>query len=203
MALACEAAFFLRCYMERPGNRIASFDPYEEFSHQMRSLAKQAAKAVLAFRARFSSLDSVAAYLRLTAKYNSGWQVFHAAVASGLSGDVAMAQRLFSSLASEAIHYDWQAALRVEADRLASVLEDSVAYRLAILERIAESRALKQAAEKVTACPQGGGQVRDFWPVEAAFGRVRVCLGSFSPCFHGAGHTSALGARSLGRRTRL
>jgi hypothetical protein len=120
------------------------YETDEEFRHQMRSLAKQAATAILAFRARFSNLDSVAASLRLTAKRNSGWPAFHAAVASGLSGDVAMARRLFSSLASEAIHYDWQATLRLEADRLASVLEDSVAYRLAILERIAETRALKR-----------------------------------------------------------
>jgi hypothetical protein len=56
---------------------------------------------------------------------------------------MAGAHRLLSAIASEPIHYEWQAELRQEVDRLVSVPGDSPAYRRAILERVAASRALK------------------------------------------------------------
>ena len=129
------------------GHRLANFAPYktdEQFSNQMHLLAEQAAEAVLALRAKFSTLDAIATALRFAAKHRSGWPVFHAAVAAGLAGDMAGAHRLLSAIASEPIHYEWQAELRQKADRLLSVAGDSAAYRRIILERVARSRALKR-----------------------------------------------------------
>jgi hypothetical protein len=56
------------------GHRLANFAPYktdEQFSNQMHLLAEQAAEAVLALRAKFSTLDAIATALRFAAKHRS------------------------------------------------------------------------------------------------------------------------------------
>src|ERR1700722_20965104 len=111
MALARKDTFYLRFQLDDHGHRLANFAPYktdEQFSNQMPLLAEQAAEAVLALRAKFSTLDAIATALRFAAKHRSGWPVFHAAVAAGLAGDMAGPHRLLSAMASEPIHYEWQ-----------------------------------------------------------------------------------------------
>jgi hypothetical protein len=124
--------------------RIAGFTPSEDttqFAAAAARLAIRAAEEIKTLRAKFASLSDVARHL-VADSGATAWPLYHAAVAAGLTGDVATSQRLFHRLIGQPTTYDWEARLRANTAVLAENLPDLNAFRAAILAVIEQSRML-------------------------------------------------------------
>jgi hypothetical protein len=106
------------------GYRIGDFIPFkttEQFAPLIAGHAALAAREVCALRERFKTLTQVHRQL-MSCISRGGWTLYHAAVASGLVGDVAEARRLFRDFEVWAGSPTWQTKLRSETALLASLL---------------------------------------------------------------------------------
>lgn len=126
------------------GYRIKGFIPFKDatqFAAVAETLAIRAAKEVEKLREKFGSLSDVARHLVADSEA-PGWPVYHAAVAAGLTGDVATSQRLFQRLIEQPITTDWDARFRANGAELAQKLPELNTFRAAILAVVEQSREL-------------------------------------------------------------
>jgi hypothetical protein len=126
------------------GGRVEAFIPYREapqFASAAEHLATRAADELRLLRQKFASLTEIARKIVPDANV-SGWPVYHAAVATGLTGDFATSERLFNLLANEQPGFDWHRKLLAESAELARSLTDTAMFRGAVLTKIQEARKL-------------------------------------------------------------
>jgi hypothetical protein len=123
----------------RPTDYI-EFENADQFTPLIENMAAIAAETVLAFRTRFRTLADVNQYFteRIT---RNGWPVYRAAVTAGLLAEIEIAQQLFKRMESFDTegHESWL-ELKAESAALASLLDDPVQYRSAILDTITDLR---------------------------------------------------------------
>jgi hypothetical protein len=126
------------------GYRVEAFSPFKDesqFSDAATRLAERAAAEVLRYRAAFPTVNEVASFLRNKEK-KGNWGLYHAAVASGLSGSIPESKNLFAELLLEPPEADWHRNLQTQGKRLQSGLSDTVGFRRAVTEVIQRSRHL-------------------------------------------------------------
>ena len=127
------------------GYRIADFQPFynpEQFGPAVSGLAAQAAEEVQRLREQFKTLKDISRYL-VDHTPEKNWQIFHAAIAAGLVGDVNTASRLFQiSDSMPTRNVQWQIDLRSENAALAARLDQPAFFRSAVLEIIQKCRLL-------------------------------------------------------------
>jgi hypothetical protein len=126
------------------GHRVVDFIFFrneEQFAVAAEKLATRAVEEVHNLQRKFSSLSDIA---REVAKKPHGteWDIYHAAVAAGLTGDVANARRLFEGLIEGPPTWDWHAKLQADATILARTLPDVVKFRETVIAIIQKARAL-------------------------------------------------------------
>jgi hypothetical protein len=124
------------------GYRIEGLTPFEDttqFAAIAETLAICAAKEIKKLREKFASLSDIARHL-IPDSEATGWPLYHAAVAAGLSGDVATSQRLFRRLIEQPTTYDWETRLRANSAELVQRLPELDAFRAAILAIVEQSR---------------------------------------------------------------
>jgi hypothetical protein len=127
------------------GYRIADFIPFyspEQFGPAVGGLAVQAGQEVQRLREQFKSSHDIYHYL-VDHTSEKNWQIFHAAIAAGLVGDVDTARRLFRIFdAMPTNNVQWQIDLRVKNAALAAQLDRPTLFRTSVLEVIQECRVL-------------------------------------------------------------
>jgi hypothetical protein len=127
------------------GYRIADFVPFyspEQFSFAASELAAQAAQEVLRLREQFKSLPDIYRYLQEHTS-ESHWEIFHAAIAAGLVGELDAARRLFQVFDDMPMHSSqWYKELRARNAALAAQLDRPALFRASVLEIIQECRLL-------------------------------------------------------------
>jgi hypothetical protein len=129
------------------GYRIANFVPFyssEQFAPVAARLAVQAAEEVRKRREQFERLNDIYRYL-VDHTSESNWQIFHAAIAAGLVGDVETARRLFEIFDTMPIrNVQWQIELRAKNAALAALLDQPALFHAAVVETIQECRRLNK-----------------------------------------------------------
>ena len=116
------------------------FESKEQFSPLIGHMAEVAAQEALKLSAQFKTLADVSQYLIAHAS-RDGWPVYHAAIASGLIGDVETSTRLFERMAAWSTHgHDWELELKSESAAFAALLNDPEQFRSAILGIIDHTR---------------------------------------------------------------
>jgi hypothetical protein len=123
--------------------RISDFAPFyssEQFVPIIAELAAQAAREVKRLREKFASLSAICQYL-VNHTSDKNKDIFHAAIAAGLMGDVSVARHLFHKFSEvPTCGYQWAIELQAANALLASKLDDREAFRSAVLARVRECR---------------------------------------------------------------
>jgi hypothetical protein len=136
--------------LDQDGAELAcGYESDAQFAPLAAGLAERAATELHAWREGFPTLRSWAAYLDGTAEDGGLWREYDAAVASGLTGDAARARhwfdRVFDHPVRPALYPDPDQDDVVQAQRLAAgltpALDDPAAFRAAVGERVAATRA--------------------------------------------------------------
>jgi hypothetical protein len=127
------------------GYRIADFVPFynvNQFSCAADKLAAQAAGEVQRLRQQFKSLHDIYRYL-VDHTSEANRDIFHAAIAAGLIGDVEASHRLFEIFLNMPVRgIQWQIELREKNTTLASRLKNAALFRGSVLAAIQECRIL-------------------------------------------------------------
>jgi hypothetical protein len=124
---------------DRPVDFIA-FESKEQFSPLIERMAEVAAKEALRLKTKFKALDDIYSYLVANA-VRDGWPIYHAAIASGLIGDVETSNRLFRRMTNwPTFGYDWELDLKSESATLEALLLDRTQFRAAISVKIGHTR---------------------------------------------------------------
>jgi len=126
------------------GDRVEGFTPFRDprqFTAVAERLATRAAEEVRGLRKKFASLSDIAREIMPTADARM-WPVYHAAVAAGLTGDVAASERLFRQLVEESADTEWQKELQARSAELGQILPDAFRFREGVLAIVQESRRL-------------------------------------------------------------
>ncbi len=132
-------------YAFHVGYRVADFLPFynpEQFGPVIGDIAAKAAQEVQRLREQFKTLNDICRYL-VDRTSETNWQIFHAAIAAGLVGDVDTARRLFQAFAGMPIrNVQWQTELRARNIALAAQLDQPSLFRSSVLAIIHECRQL-------------------------------------------------------------
>lgn len=136
--------------LDQDGDELAcDYESDAQFAPLAAELADRAATELHAWREGFPSLRSWAAYLGAAAEDGGLWREYDAAVAIGLTGDANRAQRWFDRVFDHpvrpALYPDPDQDDVVTAQRLAdglmAAVGDPAAFRSAVAERVAATRA--------------------------------------------------------------
>jgi hypothetical protein len=135
---------FLRPWGGEAANRIADyiyFESVEQFRPLIEDGAKLVAAEVVALRTKFRTLLDI----HRSFVDNLSWSgnAYRAAITAGLVGDFALARQLFDRIKwlDPASHGLQLPKVQEDCAALAALLDDPLAYRTAILEKIAARRA--------------------------------------------------------------
>lgn len=137
-----------------PEEAVISFDfvPYrvepfleaqseEQFAADARRLAERAAEEIIRLRATLPNVAEAASALERQARQLGGWHNWHAAVALGLSGQLAQAASHLDRVIRSEDDREWWIPVRQAAGRLRKAIEkDPADFRRSVLGYIAESR---------------------------------------------------------------
>jgi hypothetical protein len=116
------------------------FENAEQFTPLILDMATRAAQEVLMRREKYKSLADIYRHLLPRAARN-GAPVYHAAVAAGLAGDLAISRQLLLRLENwETAGQDWTEEIKANGAALARFVDDPVTFRSAVLAIIAEVR---------------------------------------------------------------
>jgi hypothetical protein len=134
-----------KCLAFHVGYRIADFVAYyspEQFAPVASRFAAQAAQEVQRLREQFRSLQHIYRYLvDHTSEENP--DIFHAAIAAGLVGDVDTARHLFQVFVDmPSDNIQWFIELKAKLADLADRLDQPALFRASVLETIQECRRL-------------------------------------------------------------
>jgi hypothetical protein len=127
------------------GYRIGHFLPfysYEQFSPAVAELAGQGAHEVRRLREQFKSLPDIYRYL-VDRTSEKNHDIFHAAIAAGLVGDIENALHLFQIFLDRPYrNTQWQIELRATMAAFAAQLHQPELFRASVLGAIQECRLL-------------------------------------------------------------
>jgi len=112
----------------------------EPFEAAMSGVAAQAARKVLEYRERFSTLEDMCAHYR-TRDGRGGWPDYYAGVLEGLRANTESAQRRFSAVISAPASTTWQRALQFRCQDLSRLLADRGFFRDSVLGIVLRCRA--------------------------------------------------------------
>lgn len=112
----------------------------EDFEAAMSELAAQAARLVLEYRERFSTLDGMCAYYQ-TLERHGGWPDYYAGVLAGLRNDRAAAEQHLSSVIAASSSTTWHRALQFRCQDLMRLLDEPRFFRDSILGIVLRCRA--------------------------------------------------------------
>jgi hypothetical protein len=118
-----------------PNSGFVPFESTEQFQPLIAHMASQAAGAVLALRAKFSSIGPISRYLN-EKPGDQDHRIIHAAIAAGLNGEIDLARGLFGQIAGAKITVDWQVPLHSQAAHLAALLGNPAGFRTAVRQVI-------------------------------------------------------------------
>lgn len=134
---------FLRPWGGEPGHRVGDyiyFESIEQFHPLVEQGAKLIAAEVIALRTKFKTLLDIHRFFAGNLSWSGN--VYRAAITAGLVGDFALARQLFARVkALDPARHGLQFG-KIQADCAAmdALLDDPLAYRSAVLERIADRR---------------------------------------------------------------
>jgi hypothetical protein len=132
------------------GYRIANFVPFlgaEHFSSAAADLATQAADEVLRLQREFGSLCAIYRYL-VDHTPETSRDIFHAAIAAGLVGEIDTARHLFQQFAKVPVRAArWQTELLERNSKLAAQIDQPFHFRSSVLDAIQECRRLNGLPE--------------------------------------------------------
>jgi len=113
----------------------------EQFAADASRLAERAAEEIIRLRATLPNVAEAASALERQARRLGGWDNWHAAVALGLSGQLAEAASYLDQVIRSEDDREWWIPVRRAAHRLRKAIEeDSAAFRRLVLGYIAMSR---------------------------------------------------------------
>lgn len=123
---------------------FVSFETAEQFTPLITELAQTAAVEIQKVRKRFNSfydiLNCIAAEARRKPDF---WSIFDAAIAHGLTGDLATSRQYFDKIETlSTIQSVWQSQARDSCLRFAALLNRPQEYREAICANVAQRRQL-------------------------------------------------------------
>ncbi|WP_159394512.1 hypothetical protein [Streptomyces sp. NRRL S-495] len=115
------------------GGREPGFERFvnpTQFAHDAQSLARRAADLALENRARFIDLLSTTDFLT-SQKPRPGyfWDNYHAGIAAGLTGEIAIARRRFDHVLAEDAFAPWMIRAQESARQLHGLAGDPEAFR--------------------------------------------------------------------------
>ncbi len=113
----------------------------EGFDAAMAGLAGEAARKVLEYRERFSTLDGMYAHYRTTIERHGGWPDYYAGVLAGLRGDRVTAEQHFTSVMAATSTTTWHRALQFRCQDLMRLLPNQQFFRDSILGIVLRCRA--------------------------------------------------------------
>jgi hypothetical protein len=122
------------------GYRVEAFKRFEndeQFTEAAVALAMRAHDEVLKLRARFSSLERIAAHLK-TKDFSDIWCNYHAAIAATLTNDFAHATKRFVAVAESPEAYPWAIELKDRSSKLQALAANPAQF-LDAISRIVES----------------------------------------------------------------
>jgi hypothetical protein len=120
-----------------------------QWPERCRAVVTLAADHVRGLRA---DLPDIAAAAKLLSKNPApGWPTFHAAVATGLAGDVDRARALATQVLAEDATYDWETSKQAKAAEFGASLGDAPIYRARIVREIQQARALLKLSQRSAA----------------------------------------------------
>lgn len=137
---------FLRPWPGEPIHRVGDyiyFESVDQFRPLIEEGAKLVAAEVVALRTKFKSLPDIHRFF--AEKLSWSGNIYRAAITGGLVGDFALARQLFAQVKALDPDRRWIHVWKIQEDcaALDTLLDDPVAYRSAILERIAARKAAR------------------------------------------------------------
>jgi hypothetical protein len=135
--------FFLQWWGGEAAHRIdgyIKFESAEQFGPLIEQGAQLLAAEVTALRARFRTLGDLHRFFAGNLSWSGN--IYRAAITGGLVGDLALARQLFSRIREldPAKHGPRLKGIQEECAVMATLLENPVAYRSAILEKVVARR---------------------------------------------------------------
>jgi hypothetical protein len=111
-----------------------------QFEAAMSAVAAVAARKVIEYRERFSTLEDMRSYYQ-TVDGQGGWPDYYAGVLEGLCGDRASAERRFMAVISAPASFTWHRALQFRSQDLLRLLGNPGFFRDSILGIVLRCRA--------------------------------------------------------------
>jgi hypothetical protein len=121
-----------------------TFESIEQFRPRIKHMAERAAEEVLAIRERFRTFSGIHAYLMAHSEREDIWPIFHAAVASGLVGDIERSRLLFERVHARAQITNVSKHVTDSYAELACSLHDPLRFRSIIAGNIQYTRRLNR-----------------------------------------------------------
>jgi hypothetical protein len=122
------------------GFRSASGE--QDFEAAIAEVAGHAARRVLDYRERFSSLDKMCAYYR-TEDGRGGWPDYHAGILAGLRGDREYAEQRFASVVNTPASTTWHCGLQFRCQDLIRLLPEPGFFRDSIFGIVLRCRSAR------------------------------------------------------------
>lgn len=120
------------------------FESVEQFQPRIKHMAERAAEEVLAIRERFRTFTGIHACLMSRLERENIWSIFHAAVASGLAGDIEESRHLFERLRARTQITIVRNEVMESFERLSAALCEPPVFRSMIASNIRETRRLNR-----------------------------------------------------------
>lgn len=121
----------------------------EQFRSAMKALGEHAAHNVKVYRTKFQTIDDLAKYYKKHPPVK-GWPTFHAAIATGLSGNQTASQALFEAFLVDDDMREFAIAARKDARHLYGLIKSPEQFSSVIIERIKQKRELLKLPGLVT-----------------------------------------------------
>jgi len=132
-------------YDTGPG-RIGHFHKLETnaiFELTADALAMRASQEVLDLRKRFSTISRIADLLASEASGKTGWPMYHAAIANGLAGNLAVSRLLFEQVIAKPGAREWEEKRLAAAKNLVVLLENRQEFIGAVSDSVHRSRVMR------------------------------------------------------------
>lgn len=132
------------------GYRVGGLHPFEnpdQFKVVATTLAEQAATEVERYRSMFQTVRQVADHY-LNHKPTSFWPSFTAAVACGVVGQVADANRFFAQVLQLNDDVEWIKVAQTKAAQWMSIVHDTELFRQSVHDAVTRTRRMLKLPEK-------------------------------------------------------
>jgi hypothetical protein len=118
----------------------------EQFEAAMADMSALAARRVIDFRRRFSSLTLMYDYYAARGN-REGWPDYYAGILAALSGENRKAEQHFAAVGRIVCTVDWQHALRMRSEELMRLVSSREEFRARVLGIVLGARAARGLVE--------------------------------------------------------